>query len=96
MSMHAGEESDEGVVPMKRPNKEGLLTLGGGRGGKDLAQGKRRRDGRGPDTAPGRRVERACCREGGFSVQALVRWKPRNVVVRQHELASTTVPARMQ
>ena len=24
MSMHADEESDEGIVPMKRPNKEGL------------------------------------------------------------------------
>jgi hypothetical protein len=24
MNMHADEESDEGVVPMKRPNKEGL------------------------------------------------------------------------
>ena len=23
MSMHADEESDEGVIPMKRPNKEG-------------------------------------------------------------------------
>jgi RNA-directed DNA polymerase len=34
------------------------LALGGGRGGKDLAQGERRRDGRGPDTAPGYRVER--------------------------------------
>jgi hypothetical protein len=30
----------------------------GDRGGKDLAQGERRSDGRGPDTAPGYRVER--------------------------------------
>src|SRR6202162_4714232 len=34
------------------------FALGGGRGGKDPAQGERRRDGRGPDTAPGHRVER--------------------------------------
>jgi hypothetical protein len=33
------------------------FAIGGGRGGKDPAQGKRRRDGRGPDTAPGYRVD---------------------------------------
>src|SRR5215831_21345438 len=38
------------------------LALCGGRGGKDLARGEQRRDDRGPDTAPGYRVERACCR----------------------------------
>ena len=56
MSMHADEESDEGIVPMKRSNNEGLPS-GGDRGGKDLAQGKRRPGDRGPDTAPGYRVE---------------------------------------
>ena len=40
MSMYANEESDEGVGPMKRPTKRPAF-LGGGRGGKDLAQGKR-------------------------------------------------------
>src|ERR1700726_3496365 len=43
--------------PREAPPQRGL-ALGGGRGGKDPAQGERRRDGRGPDTAPGYRVER--------------------------------------
>ena len=57
MSMHADEDSDEVVVPAKRSNKEDLI-LGGDRGGKDLAQGKRRPAHRGPDTEPGRCVDR--------------------------------------
>src|SRR6516164_674852 len=57
MNMYADENSDGVIVPEKLPNNRGL-ALGGGRGGKDPAQGKRRRDGRGPDTAPGHRVER--------------------------------------
>src|SRR5260370_32381527 len=56
MSMHADEESDEGVVPVKRSNNEGLSSAED-RGGKDLARGERRADGRGPDTPPGARAE---------------------------------------
>jgi hypothetical protein len=56
-SMYVDEKSDEVIIPEKRPNKEGLPSAGG-RGGKDLAQGERRRDGDGPDTTPGQRVER--------------------------------------
>ena len=56
MSMHADEDSDEVVVPEKRSNKEGF-ALGGDRGGKGLAQGKRWPGDRGPDSEPGHRVE---------------------------------------
>src|SRR6266851_5915733 len=56
MNMYADENSDGVIVPEKRPNKEGLpsaeavegRTPPKGNGG----------DGRGPDTAPGQRVER--------------------------------------
>ena len=50
--MHAGEESDRAVVPMKLPNKEGL-RLGGGGGGKSADQGERCGTLHEPDTERG-------------------------------------------
>ncbi len=58
MSMHADEESDEEVVPVKRSNNEGLSSAETVEG-RTSPKGERRSDGRGPDTAPGYRVERA-------------------------------------
>ena len=56
MTMHTDEKSDE-VVVAEEAAEQWERAPGGGCGGKDLAQGKRRPDGRGPDTEPERRVE---------------------------------------
>src|SRR5213079_974980 len=49
------------IPPFRRPRNDAVeqigVILGGDRGGKGLAQGKRRPDDRDPDTEPGRRVE---------------------------------------
>src|SRR6266480_7519738 len=58
MSMHADEESDEVVLPVKRSNNEGLSSAETVEG-RTSPKGERRSDGRGPDTALGYRVERA-------------------------------------
>src|SRR6266498_561823 len=58
MSMHADEESDEEVVPVKRSNNEGLSSAETVEG-RTSPKGERRSDGRGPDTASWYRVERA-------------------------------------
>jgi len=47
MSTHAGEESDEGVVPMKRPNKEGLSSA-------EAVEGRTSPKGNGGETAAAR------------------------------------------
>jgi hypothetical protein len=47
MSRYADEKSDEGIRPMKQPNKEGAPSTEAV--GKALARGERRPDGRGPD-----------------------------------------------
>ena len=52
-SMHAGGESDERVVPTKRPNNSGGIAGGGG-GGKPIDQGEHRRGSPRPDTGPER------------------------------------------
>jgi hypothetical protein len=57
MNMHADENSDGVIVPEKRPNKEGLPSAEAVEG-RTPPKRERRRDGRGPDTAPGYRVER--------------------------------------
>jgi hypothetical protein len=42
LGMHAGEESNMGIVPMKLPNKNHGNTEGGGSGGKARDQGELR------------------------------------------------------
>jgi len=48
MSMRAGEASDEGAVPMKRPNKEGLLSA-------EAVEGRTSPKGNGGETSGQRR-----------------------------------------
>src|SRR5580692_459347 len=71
MSMHADEESDERVVPMKRSNNEGVSSAETVEG-RTSAQGERRSEGRGPDTAPGYRVERTGSRAASGATEQTV------------------------
>src|ERR1700730_15819271 len=57
MSMHADEESDEGVVPMKRSNKEGLPSA-------EAVEGRTSPKGNGGETAPGRALRRGTAADG--------------------------------
>ena len=57
MSMHAGEESDEGVVPMKRPNKEGLRSA-------EAVEGRISPKGNGGETAAVRTLRREAASNG--------------------------------
>jgi hypothetical protein len=47
MSMHADEESDEGIIPMKRSNNEGVPSA-------ETAEGRTSPEGNGGGTAAGR------------------------------------------
>src|SRR6267142_1186549 len=51
MSMHADEESDEGIVPMKRSNNEGLSSAG-------TVEGRTSPKGNGGQTAAARTLRR--------------------------------------
>ena len=57
MSMHADEESDEGVVPMKRSNKEGLSSA-------ETVEGRASPKGNGGQTAAARTLRRDTASNG--------------------------------
>ena len=64
--MHAGEESDEGVVPMKRPNKEGLLSA-------EAVEGRTSPKGNGGETAAVRTLRREAASNGLVAVRQAAR-----------------------
>ena len=66
MSMHAGEESDEGVVPMKRPNKEGLRSA-------EAVEGRISPKGNGGETAAVRTLRREAASNGLVAVRQAAR-----------------------
>jgi RNA-directed DNA polymerase len=65
MSTYADEKSDEGILSMKQPNKEGAPSA-------EAVEGRpspKGNGGRGPDTAPGYRVERTSRRAPSGATQ---------------------------
>jgi RNA-directed DNA polymerase len=64
--MHAGEESDEGVVPMKRPNKEGLPSA-------EAVEGRTSPKGNGGETAAARTQSRDAASNGLVAVRQAAR-----------------------
>ena len=66
MSMHADEESDEGVVPMKRPNKEGLPSA-------EAVEGRTSPKGNGGETAAARTLRREAASNGLVAVRQAAR-----------------------
>ena len=66
MSMHADEESDEGVVPVKRPNKEGLPSA-------EVVEGRTSPKGNGGETAAVRTLRRAAASNGLVAVRQAAR-----------------------
>jgi len=66
MSMHADEESDEGVVPMKRPNKEGLPSA-------EAVEGRTSPKGNGDETTAVRTLRREAASSGLVAVRQAAR-----------------------
>src|SRR5262245_6934048 len=66
MSMHAGEESDEGVVPMKWPNKEGLPSA-------EAVEGRTSPKGNGGGTTAVRTQRREAASNGLVAVRQAAR-----------------------
>jgi hypothetical protein len=66
MSMHADEESDEGVVPMRRPNKEGLPSA-------EAVEGRTSPKGNGGETAAARTLRREAASNGLAAVRQAAR-----------------------
>ena len=66
MSMHADEESDEGVVPVKRPNKEGLPLA-------EVVEGRTSPNGNGGETAAVRTLRRDAASNGLVAVRQAAR-----------------------
>ena len=66
MSMHADEESDEGIVPMKRPNKEGLPSA-------EAVEGRTSPKGNGGQTAAARTLSRDTASNGLVAVRRAAR-----------------------
>src|SRR5262245_8500218 len=66
MSMHAGEESDEGVVPMKRRNREGLPSA-------EDVEGRTSPKGNGGETATVRTQRRKAASNGLVAVRQAAR-----------------------
>ena len=66
MSMHADEESDEGIVPMKRPNKEGLPSA-------EAVEGRTSPKGNGGETAAVRTLRRDTASNGLVAVRRAAR-----------------------
>jgi hypothetical protein len=66
MSMHADEESDEGVVPMKRSNNEGLSSA-------ETVEGRTSPKGNGGQTAAARTLRRDTASNGLAAVRQAAR-----------------------
>jgi RNA-directed DNA polymerase len=66
MSMHADEESDEGVVPMKRPNKEGSPSA-------EAVEGRPSPKGNGGETTAARTQRREAASNGLVAVRQAAR-----------------------
>jgi RNA-directed DNA polymerase len=66
MGMHADEESDEGVVPMKRPNKEGSPSA-------EAVEGRTSPKGNGGETAAARTQRREAASNGLVAVRQAAR-----------------------
>ena len=66
MSMHADEESDEGVVPMKQPNKEGSPSA-------EAVEGRTSPEGNGGETTAARTLRREPASNGLVAVRRAAR-----------------------
>ena len=66
MSMHADEESDEGVVPMKRSNNEGVSSA-------ETGEGRTSPKGNGGETAAARTLRRDTASNGLIAVRRAAR-----------------------
>jgi RNA-directed DNA polymerase len=66
MSMHADEESDEGVVPMKRSNNEGVSSA-------ETVEGRTSPKGNGGETAAARTLRRGTASNGLIAVRQAAR-----------------------
>ena len=66
MSMHADEESDEGVVPMKRSNNEGVSSA-------ETVEGRTSPKGNGGQTAAARTLRRGTASNGLIAVRRAAR-----------------------
>jgi hypothetical protein len=66
MSMHADEKSDEGIGPMKRPNKEGLPLA-------EVVEGRTSPNGNGGETAAVRTLRRDAASNGLVAVRQAAR-----------------------
>src|ERR1700680_645251 len=66
ISMHADEESDEGVVPMKRSNNEGLSSA-------EIVEGRTSPKGNGVQTAAARTLRRDTASNGLAAVRQAAR-----------------------
>ena len=66
MSMHADEESDEGVVPMKRSNNEGVASA-------ETVEGRTSPEGNGGQTAAARTLRRDTASNGLAAVRRAAR-----------------------
>ena len=66
MSMHADEESDEGVVPMKRSNNEGVSSA-------ETVEGRTSPKGNGGQTAAARTLRRDTASNGLAAVRRAAR-----------------------
>ena len=64
--MHADEESDEGIVPMKRPNKEGSPSA-------EAVEGRTSPEGNGGETAAVRTQRREAASNGLVAVRQAAR-----------------------
>src|SRR5215471_13774708 len=66
MSMHADEESDEGIVPMKRSNNEGVSSA-------ETVEGRTSPEGNGGETAAARTLRRGTASNGLIAVRRATR-----------------------
>src|SRR4029077_10448963 len=66
MSMHADEKTDEGIRPMKRPNKDGYALAEG-------AEGRTSPEGNGGETAAARTLRRKAASNGLVAVRQAAR-----------------------
>ena len=66
MSMHADEKSDEGIIPMKQPNKEGSPSA-------EAVEGRTSPEGNGGETAAARTLRRDTASNGLVAVRRAAR-----------------------
>ena len=66
MSMHADEESDEGIIPMKRSNNEGVSSA-------ETVEGRTSPEGNGGETAAARTLRRDTASNGLIAVRQAAR-----------------------